>query len=52
MQSDGTLATNEYMTILVKLPLGTFKTNNKLNSDFQYYYFSFLNSDYRIFKPL
>lgn len=38
MQSDGTLATNEYMTILVKLPLGTFKTNNKLNSDFQYYY--------------
>lgn len=38
MQSDGTLATNEYMTILVKFPLGTFKTNNKLNSDFQYYY--------------
>lgn len=38
MQSDGTLATNEYMTVLVKFPLGTFKTNNKLNSDFQYYY--------------
>lgn len=38
MQSDGTLATNEYMTILVKFPLGTFKTNNKLSNDFEYYY--------------
>ncbi len=38
MQSDGTLETNEYMTILVKFPLGTFKTNNKLNYDFGHYY--------------
>ena len=38
MQSDGTLETNEYMTILVKFPLGTFKTNNKLDNDFEYYY--------------
>ena len=38
MQSDGTLETNEYMTILVKFPLGTFKTNNKLNYDFEHYY--------------
>ena len=38
MQSDGTLETNEYMTILVKFPLGTFKTSNKLNNDFEYYY--------------
>lgn len=38
MQSDGTLAKNEYMTILVKFPLGTFKTNNKLGNDFEYYY--------------
>lgn len=38
MQSDGTLSTNEYMTILVKFPLGTFKTNNKLNDDFEHYY--------------
>ncbi len=38
MQSDGTLESNEYMTILVKFPLGAFKTNNKLNNDFQYYY--------------
>ena len=38
MQSDGNLETNEYMTILVKFPLGTFKTNNKLNYDFEHYY--------------
>lgn len=38
MQSDGTLESNEYMTILVKFPLGSFKTNNKLSNDFQYYY--------------
>ena len=38
MQSDGTLKTNEYMTILVKFPLGTFKTSNKINNDFEHYY--------------
>lgn len=38
MQSDGTLAKDEYMTILVKFPLGTFTTSNKLNNDFEYYY--------------
>lgn len=38
MQSDGTLAKDEYMTILVKFPLGTFTTSNKLNNDFKYYY--------------
>lgn len=38
MQSDGTLATDEYMTILVKFPLGTFNTANKLNNDFEYYF--------------
>lgn len=38
MQSDGRLATDEYMTILVKFPLGTFNTTNKLEDDFEYYY--------------
>ncbi|MBQ2835566.1 MAG: DUF2207 domain-containing protein [Clostridia bacterium] len=38
MQSDGRLATDEYMTILVKFPLGTFDTTNKLNDNFEYYY--------------
>lgn len=38
MQSDGRLATDEYMTILVKFPLGTFNTTNKLDDDFEYYY--------------
>ena len=38
MQSDGTLETNEYMTILVKFPLGTFNTTNKLDYDFDHYY--------------
>lgn len=38
MQSDGTLATDEYMTILVKFPLGTFNTDNKLDDNFKYYY--------------
>ena len=38
MQSDGTLDTNEYMTILVKFPLGTFNTTNKLDYDFEHYY--------------
>lgn len=38
MQSDGALSTNEYMTILVKFPTGTFNTTNKLNHNFDYYY--------------
>ncbi len=38
MQSDGALATNEYMTILVKFPLGTFNSSNKLNNNFDYYF--------------
>lgn len=38
MQSDGRLATNEYMTILVKFPKGTFNTINKLNNSFDYYF--------------
>lgn len=38
MQSDGSLRTDEYMTILVKCPLGTFNTSNKLNNNFEYYY--------------
>lgn len=39
MQSDGKLPTSDYMTILVKFPKGTFNTKNKLNYDFQYYYY-------------
>lgn len=38
MQSDGALATDEYMTILVKFPLGTFNTTNRLDNDFEHYY--------------
>ena len=38
MQSDGRLATDEYMTILVKFPSGTFNATNKLGYDFEYYY--------------
>lgn len=37
MASDGTLDTDEYMTILVRFPSGTFDTANNLNHDFQYY---------------
>ena len=37
MQSDGTLDTDEYMTILVKFPQGTFNTTNILNNSFDYY---------------
>ena len=36
--SDGTLNSNEYMTILAQFPSGTFNTSNKLNHDFNYYY--------------
>lgn len=38
MQSDGQLNTDEYMTILVKFPLGTFNTINSLKHNFDYYY--------------
>ena len=38
MQSDGRLDTDEYMTILVKFPIGTFNASNKLNNNFEYYY--------------
>ena len=38
MQSDGRLATDEYMTMLVKFPSNTFNTSNSLNHDFDYYY--------------
>lgn len=38
MDSDGSLSTSEYMTILVKFPLGTFNASNKLDHDFDYYY--------------
>lgn len=38
MQSDGTLAKSEYMTILAKFPKETFAASNVLNHDFNYYY--------------
>ena len=36
--SQSTVNKNEYVTILAKFPLGTFKTENKLNTSFNYYY--------------
>ena len=38
MQSAGRLDSNEYMTILVKFPQGTFSTSNSLKHDFEYYF--------------
>lgn len=38
MQSNGSLDTDEYITLLVNLPSNTFNTSNKLNYDFNYYY--------------
>ncbi len=38
MQPNGNLSSDEYMTILVKFPLGTFNTSNKLDNDFEYFY--------------
>ena len=38
MESDGTLGTSEYMTILAKFPKGTFNTSNNLSRDFEDYY--------------
>ena len=37
MISNGKLKSNEYMTILVKFPSGTFNATNKLNHNFKYY---------------
>lgn len=38
MTSDGVLRSDEYLTILVKFPKGTFQTSNTLNNDFDHYY--------------
>lgn len=38
MDSDGRLDKNEYMTILVKFPKGTFQCTNELDNSFNYYY--------------
>lgn len=38
MNSEGTLESNEYMTILVKFDKGTFNTSNILSEDFDYYH--------------
>lgn len=38
MNSEGTLESNEYMTILVKFDKGTFNTFNILNNNFNYYF--------------
>lgn len=38
MNSDGALSEDEYMTILVELPLNLFETNNILEEDFEHYF--------------
>ncbi len=38
MNSEGTLESNEYMTILVKFDKGTFNTANVLDENFEYYH--------------
>ncbi len=38
MSSNGSINANEYMTILVKFPLGTFNTDSKISKKFDYYY--------------
>ena len=38
MDSDGTLGTSEYMTILAKFPRGTFSCSNELDYKFDHYY--------------
>ncbi len=38
MQHEDELDSNEYMTVLVKFPKGTFNTNVTLDEDFNYYY--------------
>lgn len=37
-ESNGALSKDEYMTILVKFPTGTFSTLNNISKDFDYYY--------------
>ncbi len=37
MNSEGTLESSEYMTILVKFDKGTFNTSNAINENFDYY---------------
>lgn len=37
MQSNGSLSQDEYMTILVQFPSGTFNTQNSLSNNFEYY---------------
>lgn len=37
MNSEGTLQSNEYMTILVKFDKGTFNTYNSINNNFEHY---------------
>lgn len=43
MTSDGVIASDEYLTILVKFPKDTFQVNNILENDFDYYYDMALN---------
>ena len=38
MTSDGVINSDEYLTILVKFPKGTFHTSSVLDNDFNYYY--------------
>lgn len=38
MQSNGKLASDEYMTLLAKFPKGMFNSNNNLNNSFEYYF--------------
>ena len=37
MTKEGSLASDEYMTVLVKFPKGTFNTNSTIDEDFDYY---------------
>ena len=38
MESNGSLASSEYMTVLAKFPQNTFNSTNNLNYDFEYYF--------------
>lgn len=38
MQSNGKLASDEYMPLLAKFPKGMFNSNNNLNNSFEYYF--------------
>lgn len=49
MDSDGTLESNEYMTILVKFPENTFNLTNQLDNDFNYY-LDMANEGAKIYK--